>query len=384
MEREVFGCPVSTIVENLELPVEGCEWGLLRILALVKEELHCSDTWLTPQDGAWCVSEAGCVDGVTPDFLKRAIACDCARVYLGRLFTTSREHFHDQVSIISGLFWGHADGAECALLTDRSFATSQAVVDALGGPEGFLPISAPVEGVRPVYFNSQYMGSADYCYVCWLDVMGTHNQMLRSLQTSANFVYKLHCAVLHALDETLSGDRIGLYPVMDGVYITADRRANLENVLKPALRRLAESFLQAKRPQYRFLVRGAIAYGPTYHGRDVQPEASKGLLDRHEQQRDSILMGLPMAQAYQAERVAPPYGIAIDDSARAFGPWDDPPYPFIWWDWFHTSDPPLDNRQMLDALEDYFGWLTEHTNMTGYNPDRKSHHLGLARELFGR
>ena len=222
------------------------------------------------------------------------------------------------------------------------------------------------------------------CYVCWLDVMGTHNQMLRSLHTSANFIYKLQCAVLLAYDDLSDNSDIGLYPVMDGMYITSARRWPLDSMLKSAMRRLAETFIQARENKHRFLVRGAIVDGPMYHGRNVQTGASKGLLDRHPQQRNSILLGLPMAQAYRAESSAPPFGIAIDDSARAFSPYPDATYPFIWWNWFNAAEPPLDCGLMMEELESYFTWQNGHTNMTGYDPARMHHHQTLAKEYFGR
>ena len=65
---------------------------------------------------------------------------------------------------------------------------------------------------RGIYFDSRYFGEPSYEYVCWLDVMGTANQMLRSLPISANFVFKLHCAVLEAAEE-VDAQRAGIMVV---------------------------------------------------------------------------------------------------------------------------------------------------------------------------
>ena len=228
------------------------------------------------------------------------------------------------------------------------------------------------------------MGEPENNYVCWFDVMGTRNQMLRSLPTSANFICKLHCAVLEAYEELGEGTiGVCLYPVMDGVYITSASRDPLMALLSASLRHLAETFLQEETVYHRFLVRGAIAFGPVVHGLSVRDEAS-WVLSRHRRERDSILMGMPMAQAYQAEAGAPPYGIAIHESARAFAPENERPFRFIWWDWYSRGEPRLDTARMVQALNQYFDWHVEHTNTTGYDAQRIEHHRALVREYFGR
>ena len=44
--------------------------------------------------------------------------------------------------------------------------------------------------IRPAYFNVRYVAETNPVYVCWLDVMGSQNAMLRSVRTAANFVCK--------------------------------------------------------------------------------------------------------------------------------------------------------------------------------------------------
>ena len=48
---------------------------------------------------------------------------------------------------------------------------------------------------RGIYFDGALLGKPDFNYICWLDVMGTTNQMERSVPTAATFIFKLHCAV---------------------------------------------------------------------------------------------------------------------------------------------------------------------------------------------
>ena len=58
--------------------------------------------------------------------------------------------------------------------------------------------------------------------------MGIQSAMGRSLDVAANFIFKLHIAVLESLDALPDHQRrnIYLYPVMDGVYfVTNDQPA---------------------------------------------------------------------------------------------------------------------------------------------------------------
>jgi hypothetical protein len=237
--------------------------------------------------------------------------------------------------------------------------------------------------LKPVYFDATKMRDPDNQYVCWFDVMGTQNQMRRSLPTSANFIMKLHCAVLEAHEQLDDGSRktVELYPVMDGMYVTATRRQPLMTMLGTALRHLSETFLKEKTIHFRFLVRGAIAFGPVVHGRMIDSNAS-WVLDRQCEVRDALLLGMPLAQAYSAESSAPPFGVAVDESARAFCPPGDRPFRFVWWDWFSSVEPPLVVADMVGALKQYFQYQREHHHTTGYALERIDHHEQLAVEYF--
>jgi hypothetical protein len=235
---------------------------------------------------------------------------------------------------------------------------------------------------RGIYFDSAHLGEPEYSYVCWLDVMGAANQMVRSLPIAANFIFKLHCAVIEAFDE-LGSERsvVSLYPIMDGVYITSKRRGPLQDLVNQALCRVATTFLREEKCFHQFLVRGAVTYGPVYRGAVLDPRTTR-VLEQHDRIRDEILLGLPVAQAYQAERDAPPFGVAAHSSARAFAPEGDLPFRFVWLDWFRHCRPAIDPQQMLRSLEQYFAWQRDHCNMTGYEPARIEMHAKLAKEYF--
>ena len=236
--------------------------------------------------------------------------------------------------------------------------------------------------VKPAYFDNRKLSKTNPAYVCWLDVMGSQNAMLRSVQTAANFVCKIHDVVLGEWPR-YTDKGIELYPVMDGVYITSARQGPLRYFLSATLRRLAETFLQEQTPWFRFLVRGCVAFGPLVAGKDIQRAASHTLAD-NSTYRDSILIGIPLVQAYRGESKAPPFGIYVDESARAFAGPKEEPFSFIWWDWYTHATPPLDAQKMHQALQSHFDWYMQHTNTTGYETSRIEHHSKLADEYFNR
>ncbi len=246
-------------------------------------------------------------------------------------------------------------------------------------------VSATTYDERGIYFNSGILQRASYEYVAWLDVMGTANQMVRSLPIAANFVFKLHCAVLTSYDQLERDDRdcLRLYPVIDGVYITSTSRGPVQNVLVGALQQCVTTFLNAKEPFHHFIVRAAIAFGPVYHGCDL-PLGIANILESHKCIRDAMFIGAPLSQAYREERNAPPFGVAIDESARTFAPGEDQPFRFVWFDWYAHTDPQVDRQAVLKKLNWYFDWQTEHCNMTGYELSRIDHHRKLSAECWGR
>ncbi len=92
---------------------------------------------------------------------------------------------------------------------------------------------------KRIYFNGDMLPQPQMKYVCWLDIMGTKKIMSESVQKSANFIFKLHVALL----ESQKGhDGISLYPMMDGAYILSSSREEITKFLSETLSRLAVNF----------------------------------------------------------------------------------------------------------------------------------------------
>lgn len=152
-------------------------------------------------------------------------------------------------------------------------------------------------------------------YVAFVDIMGTRTHMKKSVVESANFIFKLHAAIISAWRE-MAEKRIFIYPVMDGAYITASRKEDMERILVRVYKSLADVIIKSSNDnlEHFFLIRGCVAYGEVVHGHNIPYSASKAF-ESYLGYKDQILLGRAMIAAYDGERKAAPFGIYIDDTA---------------------------------------------------------------------
>lgn len=227
----------------------------------------------------------------------------------------------------------------------------------------------------PLYFNATHLASASPEYVVWIDIMGTQASMSRSIKATANFIFKLHAAAL-----TAPRDQVRLYPVMDGLYAASPRKTNVLNFVRSVFQQVAEEFTQTVDLNHRFMIRGGLAFGPVIHGANV-PEQASPVLNENQEYRQAILLGMPMVQAHLSESSAPPFGIAVHESARAFAPNRQEPLHAIWWKWRNA-----DNQAQWDALREavdaHLTWCEARSLAIGYPPERLAAHRKMATQFF--
>lgn len=228
-----------------------------------------------------------------------------------------------------------------------------------------------------IYFNSQNLPVLpENEYVSWMDVMGIQSAMGRSLHISGNFVFKLHVAALSAPHEN-----VNLYPVMDGFYAASPSQDDMLVFLREVFAQTAGEFVHENEPLHRFIVRGGLAYGPVIHGSQVAPTASNIFQDNIPH-KDAILLGLPMVQAHEGERSAPPFGLYVHESARSFAPAGQAPLHHVWWKWV---DPQHSNlwKNVKSALKKHYQWCRANSESLLYKADRITVHEELATQYFG-
>lgn len=166
---------------------------------------------------------------------------------------------------------------------------------------------------------------------------------------------------------------------MDGVYAVSESQSAILRFLTAVFQRLAELFVTTPDNHHRFLVKAALAYGPVLCGQDVPAQANT-TLSQNLNYRDSLLLGMPVVQAYLGERSAPPFGVFVHESARAFAPVDQRPLFCLWWNWFQQSQPLA--VQLRTELLGYFEWCQARALAIAYDVERIKVHKEQASQYL--
>jgi len=234
--------------------------------------------------------------------------------------------------------------------------------------------------VRPKYMFSTVEQATDirnYRYVFWLDLMGARNLMRLSLPRAARSVMKIHAAALFAKQQHRE---LEINPVMDGVYGFVRDRDLLEACLAEILGGLANVFVQERVPSSRFMVRAGVAYGPLIPGNSLAMGAE--ILQENSRYLGGTAIGMGISHAYEAEGLAPPFGVYVHESARAFAPRTKGSYPYRvnMWRWFDDDDALTwaTRRTLLAHLD----WLEKNPVAAQYDLDALRRHKSLAIEYF--
>jgi hypothetical protein len=226
----------------------------------------------------------------------------------------------------------------------------------------------------PIPFNAGALPPMQSEYVAWIDVMGTQSSMSRSINATANFIFKLHIAALQA-----SGPNVRLYPVMDGFYVACPDRNVMLDFLRGVFRTVADEFNGETEPHHRFCIRGGLAFGPVIHGRDCGHCAPD--LQNNVAHRDKILLGMPMVQAHLAERSAPPFAVFVHESARVFAPNGVEPLHWVWWKW-GTGNAQVTWTTLKVNLPAHLEWCANRSQTIEYSPERIETHKSMVKQYF--
>lgn len=232
------------------------------------------------------------------------------------------------------------------------------------------------------YFDSSKMGNPTYEYVAWIDLMGTREAMRETIDKSANFIFKFHANALTCL---ASNTDIVLYPVMDGIYVTSTTKELFIDFLCHIFLECSKDFCSAD-VRFCYLIKGAIAFGPIYHGQNIPAEVNY-LFSKHTNYKNSLLLGLPMIQAYLGEKLAPPFGLYIDESARSFAPTGQTPLGNRWYRWDKNKS--IQHKGLgaittfKDKMNQYFDYMEKHHVQNNYPLADIAKHREMFEDFFG-
>lgn len=224
---------------------------------------------------------------------------------------------------------------------------------------------------RP-YFNATRMPNAQNEYVLWIDIMGTKSNMSNGVMTSSIYISKLHVAILQSKTAGLN-----IYPVMDGAYVTSSSEEEINAFIINVFEQLMALFVETEDNRYKFIVKGALAYGPVIHGRDIG-EGCNTIFRDNRAYMNSILYGQPMIQAAKSEVLAAPFGIYCDETVRQVSE----TFCHRWHKWY-LLDHDLDVEPLREALKNYFSYAEKHSYENDYPKDRIKEHKEKCYQYFG-
>ena len=207
-----------------------------------------------------------------------------------------------------------------------------------------------------IFFDSEQLPNPKWEYVAFVDIMGTKSHMKKSVSTTANYIFKLHAAILSAWRNE-KYQNVFVYPVMDGAYITAANRDDIEKIIVRIYLELSKILTREKNQDHIFIIRSAIAYGESIHGHHVPFDASK-VFETDLSYKNYILLGSTMINACQGESEATPFGVYIDSSAMKDKKSNKKHGSFPkGWKWFNSQllkiDPGL-IEQLKETVVNYF------------------------------
>jgi hypothetical protein len=221
-----------------------------------------------------------------------------------------------------------------------------------------------------IFFDVKNFPNESMEYVLWIDIMGIQNSMSVSLRTSANFIGKMHMALLEYKKKNIS-----IYPVMDGAYVTAKKAEDMKKFIDSVMNRFANEIIAEEDDIHKFLVRGGLAYGPVIHGKDIPKESGK-YIEQNQDYMNGLLLGMPMIRACLAEKNAPPLGIHCDETARI----PDRTFSFRWYHWWGTDSELIPN--LKKSLHDYFDYYEKRYLKHNYTIDRLKEHREMCDHYF--
>jgi len=234
-----------------------------------------------------------------------------------------------------------------------------------------------LDHLRP-YFIGDEAGPERYRYVLSLDIMGARGKMLRNVRTASIPIMKLQIAALASKGKNTKGP-VDLFPMVDGLYAVTESLDPMMFFISDVFRSMAAEFLSLK-PWEQSVIRGALAYGPVILGRESK--GSSEILAKTNY-ADSILLGMPLVQAFTAEAGAPPFGVYVHESARSFAPPEGHPVAHVFWRWWLAGETSKKLASKLaQELKGYFAHCRKFPMGTFYAPDRIAAHQELAREYF--
>ena len=159
---------------------------------------------------------------------------------------------------------------------------------------------------------------------------------------------------------------MSIYPCTNGLFVAHENKDDFLNFLKDVFFATFQILFEKDLNENRFLIRASISYGPIFIGKNII---------RSYPFQDDIVIGNAVSQAFSGIHNAPPYGIYVDETARAFTQ-DDVRIQSVYYKWFSSGE--YFGKNVIQYLK----WCKLHSNSILYKPIDIERHILLASEYF--
>jgi hypothetical protein len=174
---------------------------------------------------------------------------------------------------------------------------------------------------------------------------------------------------------------IQLFPVIDGLYACSFYQEQMLNFINRVFSMLAVNFIREKNQSYRFKVRCGMAYGPVVEGNRLLRCAPE--LQRNPAHTKSVLLGAALIHAYQIEKEAPPFGIAVHESATWIAGGIPLSGPYLeWWKYYSREKDALLACELYQSLKEHYVWCSSRSANLGYDRESMEKHKVKVDEYF--
>ncbi|NLH94095.1 MAG: hypothetical protein GX466_07765 [Candidatus Cloacimonetes bacterium] len=224
-------------------------------------------------------------------------------------------------------------------------------------------------------------------YVFWVDIMGTKSIMTIAPIKGTYYMMRMHIGLLEVKNKY---NNIVVFPMNDGLFVICERRNELLTFINEymyLLFNIATGRDNKKRIAYTFnmetsfLVKGVLSYGPIYY-QDGLTNCNRNLVFFKEY-TDKLISGMPMIQAYESEKYAPPFGIYIHETVRAFHHQDDTPLAYVFWKWWEKlSEYDYIKPMVRDYVEEYLNYCKAFPEAYLFPLESIESNLSKARSYF--
>ena len=141
---------------------------------------------------------------------------------------------------------------------------------------------------------------------------------------------------------------------------------------------LADVFISEKDIGHRFMIRAGLSYGPIIHGKNIPKECNNIITDNSDYM-GSLLLGMPVIRANQAEKKASPFGIFCDETVRIQGK----AFSYIWYNWWGSDKEEKDCvLQLKNSVENYFDFYEKRYYRYNYSIENIKRHREMFQHYF--